>query len=117
MERRTFVRHNVVIVPQTGDIFLQEDSPGEQFVRRLPPRGRDLRLRQEREQRHRVLRRRFDPDAHALYLNQQRERGGTVEGLRAVRRAPTPSTGRSRSAAAVDGPATMLTGRGRRRGD
>ena len=30
---------NLVVVPATGDVFLQEDSDGEQFVRGVTPRG------------------------------------------------------------------------------
>ena len=31
---------NIVIVPKTGDIFLQQDSDGDQFVRGLTPEGK-----------------------------------------------------------------------------
>ena len=31
---------NIVIVPKTGDIFLQEESEDEQFVRGLTPEGK-----------------------------------------------------------------------------
>ena len=30
---------NLVVVPHTGDVFLQEDASGEQFVRGVTRRG------------------------------------------------------------------------------
>ncbi len=71
---------NVVIVPQTGDIFLQEDSPGEQYIRGLTQDGSiydfALALTNDTE----FCGGCFDPDGQTLYVNQQGERGGGVDG-------------------------------------
>jgi len=74
---------NITIVQQTGDIFLCEDSPGEQYIRGLTQEGEiydfALGLTNETEFCGAV----FDPDRQTLYVNQQGERGpigGPVEG-------------------------------------
>ena len=60
---------NVVIVPKTGHIFLQEDGAGEQFVRGVTRNGAHLRLREDRRQRDRVRGRLLRP-ARADLLRQ-----------------------------------------------
>jgi secreted PhoX family phosphatase len=69
----------ITIVQQTGDIFLCEDSPGEQYIRGLTQEGEiydfALALTNDTEFRGAV----FDPDRQTLYVNQQGERG--IEGL------------------------------------
>lgn len=70
---------NITIVQQTGDVFLCEDSPGEQYIRGLTQNGEiydfALGLTNETEFCGAV----FDPDRQTLYVNQQGERG--IEGL------------------------------------
>ncbi len=70
---------NITIVQQTGDIFLCEDSPGEQYIRGLTQEGEiydfALALTNDTEFCGAV----FDPDRQTLYVNQQGERG--IEGL------------------------------------
>ena len=53
---------NVVVVPPTGDVFLQEDGGGEQFVRGVTRRGEIYDFAKTVLNQHRVLRRRFSPD-------------------------------------------------------
>ena len=97
---------NVVIVPQTGDIFLQEDSPGEQFVRGLTPKGEIYDFAKTGNNDTEFCGGCFDPNGHTLYLNQQGERGGPNEG---------PPGGQAVTYA-IYGPFEKR-GRGRRRGD
>ena len=52
---------NVVIVPQTGDIFLQEDSNGEQFVRGVTLDGEIYDFAKTADERVGVLRRLLRP--------------------------------------------------------
>ena len=70
---------NITIVQQTGDVFLCEDSPGEQYIRGLTQEGEiydfALALTNDTEFCGAV----FDPDRQTLYVNQQGERG--IEGL------------------------------------
>ena len=71
---------NVVIVPQTGDIFLQEDSDGDQFVRGLTQDGRIYDFAKNGPNSTEFCGGCFDPDGQTLYLNQQGERGGLPDG-------------------------------------
>lgn len=71
---------NVVIVPKTGDIFLQEDSPGGQFVRGLTPRGEIYDFAQTITNDTEFCGGCFSPDGKVFFVNQQGERGGPVEG-------------------------------------
>ncbi|MBA3422741.1 MAG: DUF839 domain-containing protein [Thermoleophilaceae bacterium] len=98
---------NVVIVPKTGDIFLQEDSPGEQFVRGLTPEGEIYDFAKTGNNDTEFCGGCFDPDGHTLYLNQQGERGGPVEG---------PPGGQAVTYA-IYGPFEKRGGRRRRSGD
>jgi len=71
---------NVVIVPKTGDIFLQEDSDGEQFVRGLTPEGRIYDFARTTINDTEFCGGCFSPDGTAFFVNQQGERGGFEEG-------------------------------------
>ncbi len=66
---------NVVIVPQTQDIFLQEDSGGEQFVRGVTQDGEIYNFAQTITNDTEFCGAVFDPDGQTLYLNQQGDRG------------------------------------------
>ena len=59
--RRSQNPDNVVIVPQTGDIFLQEDGTGEQFIRGVTRDGEIYDFAKTGSERHRVLRRLLRP--------------------------------------------------------
>ena len=71
---------NVVIVPKTGDIFLQEDSQGDQYVRGVTRDGRIYDFAMAVNNTTEFCGGCFDPDGDILYLNQQGERGGGVDG-------------------------------------
>jgi secreted PhoX family phosphatase len=71
---------NVVVVPQTGDIFLQEDGDGEQYVRGLTRDGSIYDFAKTATNDTEFCGGCFDPDGHTLYLNQQGERGGLPDG-------------------------------------
>lgn len=72
---------NVVIVPQTGDIFLCEDSPNpNQFVRGLTERGEIYNFAQALTNGSEFCGACFDPDGRTLYLNQQGGRGSLPAG-------------------------------------
>lgn len=66
---------NVVIVPQTGDIFLQEDGPDEQFVRGVTRDGDIYDFAKTQTNDSEFCGACFDPDHGTLYLNQQGGRG------------------------------------------
>jgi secreted PhoX family phosphatase len=71
---------NVVTVPQTKDIFLCEDSDGEQFVRGVTRDGEIYNFARSTTNETEFCGACFDPDGHTLYLNQQGERGGLPDG-------------------------------------
>ena len=48
---------NLVVVPSTGDVFLQEDGPGTQYVRGVTPKGLIYDFARTMVKPHRVLRR------------------------------------------------------------
>ena len=66
---------NIVIVPKTGDIFLQEDSSGDQFVRGVTRDGQIYDFCKNQTNTSEFCGGCFDPDGQTLYLNQQ---GGRV---------------------------------------
>ena len=66
---------NVTIVPQTQDIFLCEDSSGEQFVRGVTQDGEIYDFAQTITNDTEFCGAVFDPDGQTLYLNQQGDRG------------------------------------------
>lgn len=67
---------NVVIVPRTGDIFLQKDSSGEQFVRGLTPEGEIYDFARTITNNTEFCGGCFSPDGNTFFVNQQGERGG-----------------------------------------
>jgi secreted PhoX family phosphatase len=73
---------NVVIVPQTGDIFLQEDGPSAdgQYVRGLTRDGEIYDFCRSATNDSEFCGGCFDPAGHTLYLNQQGQRGDLPEG-------------------------------------
>jgi hypothetical protein len=72
---------NVVIVPQTGDIFVQEDGPDtEHFVRGVTQDGEIYDFCRSLSNTTEFCGGCFDPDGHTLYVNQQGERGETPDG-------------------------------------
>ena len=71
---------NVVIVPGTGDIFLQEDGDAEQYVRGVTLDGEIYDFARTTSNETEFCGGCFDPDGQTLYVNQQGERGGPVEG-------------------------------------
>jgi uncharacterized protein len=72
---------NMVIVPPTGDVFLQEDSGGDQFVRGLTPEGRIYDFARTVTNDTEFCGGCFSPDGTVFFLNQQGMRGGPAEGL------------------------------------
>ena len=62
---------NVVIVPQTGDIFLQEDSSGEDYVRGVTLAGEIYDFCKSQTNNTEFCGGCFDPDGQTLYLNMQ----------------------------------------------
>ena len=71
---------NMVIVPQTQDIFLCEDSGGEQFVRGVTQDGQIYNFAQTTVNDTEFCGATFDPDGQTLYLNQQGGRGNLPGG-------------------------------------
>ena len=66
---------NITIVPQTQDIFLCEDSPGEQFIRGVTQDGEIYNFAQTTDNDAEFCGACFDPDGQTLYVNQQGGRG------------------------------------------
>jgi uncharacterized protein len=62
---------NIVVVPTTGDIFLQEDGSGEDFVRGVTRDGQIYDFCKTNTVNSEFCGGCFDPDGHTLYLNQQ----------------------------------------------
>ena len=71
---------NVVIVPQTQDIFLCEDSDGDQFIRGVTQDGEIYDFAMTMANNTEFCGAVFDPDGQVLYVNQQGERGGLPDG-------------------------------------
>jgi uncharacterized protein len=66
---------NVVVVPKTGDIFLCEDGPGEQYVRGVTRDGMIYDFARTAANDSEFAGACFDPDGQTMYLNQLGERG------------------------------------------
>ena len=66
---------NVVIVPQTGDVLLCEDSDGEQYVRGVTLDGEIYDFAKSGANETEFCGACFDPDGRTLYVNQQGQRG------------------------------------------
>ena len=62
---------NLVVVPASGDVFLQEDSDGEQFVRGVTKRGRIYDFAQTLVNDSEFCGGCFSPDGETFFLNQQ----------------------------------------------
>lgn len=71
---------NIVVVPATGDIFLQEDGSGAQFVRGVTLDGEIYDFAQTTTNETEFCGGCFDPDGHTFYLNQQGDRGNLPNG-------------------------------------
>jgi secreted PhoX family phosphatase len=71
---------NVVVVPGTGDVFLQEDSDGEQFVRGVTRRGEIYDFARTVINGTEFCGGTFSPDGRTFFLNQQGERGAPSPG-------------------------------------
>jgi secreted PhoX family phosphatase len=67
---------NVVIVPRTGDIFLQEDASGTQFIRGLTPEGEIYDFAETVTNETEFCGGCFDADGFTLFVSQQGERSG-----------------------------------------
>ena len=65
---------NLVIVPQTGDVFLQEDSDGEQFVRGVTGRGQIYDFARTVLNSTEFCGGCFSPDGRTFFVNQQGDR-------------------------------------------
>jgi secreted PhoX family phosphatase len=72
---------NITIVPQTQDIFLCEDSPGEQFIRGVTQDGEIYNFAQTVTNDTEFCGACFDPDGQTLYVNQQGSRGNLPGGV------------------------------------
>lgn len=71
---------NVVVVPATGDIFLQEDGSGAQFVRGVTLDGEIYDFARTGANETEFCGGCFDPDGQTFYVNQQGERGSLPNG-------------------------------------
>ncbi len=71
---------NIVIVPQTGDIFLCEDSSGEQYIRGVTQDGQIYNFALTTTNDSEFCGACFDPDHQTLYVNQQGGRGSLPNG-------------------------------------
>ena len=77
---------NLVVVPATGDIFLQEDGGGEQFVRGVTKRGKIYDFAQTVLNGTEFCGGCFSPDGRTFFVSQQGERvaGSPSEDSRAL---------------------------------
>jgi secreted PhoX family phosphatase len=71
---------NVVVVPHTGHIFLQEDGDGEQYVRGVTRDGEIYDFVRTAANETEFCGGCFDPDGKTFYLNQQGDRGSLPGG-------------------------------------
>ncbi len=71
---------NIVVVPATGDIFLQEDGSGAQFVRGVTLDGEIYDFARTTANETEFCGGCFDPDGQTFYVNQQGERGSLPNG-------------------------------------
>lgn len=71
---------NVVIVPQTGDVFAQEDSSGEQYVRGVTQDGQIYDFARTKTRDNEFCGGCFDPSGRIFFLNQQGDRGDLPDG-------------------------------------
>ncbi len=66
---------NLVVVPHTGDVFLQEDSGGEQFVRGVTKGGKIYDFARTALNETEFCGGTFSPDGRTFFVNQQGDRG------------------------------------------
>jgi len=71
---------NVVIVPQTRDIFLCEDGGGTQFIRGLTTEGAIYDFARTNTNQTEFCGACFDQGGHTLFVNQQGDRGSLPDG-------------------------------------
>jgi secreted PhoX family phosphatase len=71
---------NVVVVPQTGDVFLCEDATAPQYVRGLTQTGELYDFARSLNNDTEFAGACFDPDGQTLYLNQYGQRGDLPSG-------------------------------------
>jgi uncharacterized protein len=71
---------NLVVVPQTGHVFLQEDASGEQFVRGVTPDGEIYDFAKTIINETEFCGGTFSPDGRTFFLNQQGDRGAPSPG-------------------------------------
>ena len=71
---------NVVVVPQTRDVFLCEDGGGPQFIRGLTPTGAIYDFAKTTVNQTEFCGACFDRGGHTLYVNQQGDRGSLPNG-------------------------------------
>ena len=71
---------NVVIVPKTGHIFLQEDGDGEQFVRGVTRNGAIYDVAKTAANETEFAGGCFDPYGQIFFVNQQGDRGNLPDG-------------------------------------
>jgi len=71
---------NVVIVPKTGHIFLQEDGAGEQFIRGVTRNGQIYDFARTAANETEFAGGCFDPNGQIFFVNQQGDRGNLPSG-------------------------------------
>jgi uncharacterized protein len=71
---------NVVVVPQTGHVWLQEDAGGEQFIRGVTPGGEIYDFARTVINSTEFCGGTFSPDGRTFFVNQQGERGAPSPG-------------------------------------
>jgi uncharacterized protein len=71
---------NVVIVPRTGHIFLQEDGSGEQFLRGVTREGKIYDFAKTVANQTEFCGGCFDPEGRILFVSQQGDRGNLPAG-------------------------------------
>jgi uncharacterized protein len=71
---------NITIVPQTGDVLICEDSPGEQYLRGVTIEGEIYNFAKTQTNNTELCGACFDPDGNTLYVNQMGERGSLPNG-------------------------------------
>jgi uncharacterized protein len=68
---------NLVVVPETGDVWLQEDGGGEQFIRGVTRRGEIYNFARTVINQTEFCGGTFSPDGKTFFVSQQGDRQGT----------------------------------------
>ena len=63
-----------MVVPQTGDVWLQEDAGGEQYIRGVTPRGEIYDFARTVLNNTEFCGGTFSPDGRTFFVNQQGDR-------------------------------------------